>query len=85
MRSEQARYEHRLDAVLLVGSGLGCCHVAEMFGQSLRTVQSWPQQCERSGFSRLAEQPADDVLGAIRNRKFAYRPLERALGRPSLD
>ncbi len=37
-RSEDSRYDHRLHGVLLVCSGLSCYAVAELLGQSPRTV-----------------------------------------------
>jgi transposase len=54
-RSEESRYDHRLHGVLLVCSGLSCYHVAELLGQSPRTVQYWVQHFEKSGFAGLQE------------------------------
>lgn len=54
-RSEDSRYDHRLHGVLLVCSGLSCCKVADLLGQSPRTVQYWVQRFERSGFAGLQE------------------------------
>jgi transposase len=52
-RSEESRYDHRLHGVLLVCSGLSCYKVAELLGQSPRTVQYWVQRFERDGFAGL--------------------------------
>ncbi|HDP33827.1 MAG TPA: transposase [Candidatus Hydrogenedentes bacterium] len=59
VRSEESRYDHRLHGVLLVCSGLSPYEVAELFGQSARTVQYWVQRFERHGFAGLqdAERP----------------------------
>ena len=54
-RSEESRYDHRLHGVLLVCAGVSCYEVADLFGQSPRTVQYWVQRFERSGFAGLQE------------------------------
>jgi len=54
-RSEESRYDHRLHGVLLVSSGMSCYEVAELFGQSPRTVQYWVKRFEQSGFAGLQE------------------------------
>lgn len=53
LRSEESRYDHRLHGILLVCNGMSCTTVAELFGQSRRTVQYWVQRFEESGFSGL--------------------------------
>ena len=55
VRSDESRYDHRLHGVLLVCSGLSTYEVAELFGQSARTVQYWVQRFERHGFAGLQE------------------------------
>lgn len=55
LRSEESRYDHRLHGVLLVCSGKSCYEVAELFGQSPRTVQYWVDRFEHSGFAGLEE------------------------------
>ncbi len=55
LRSEESRYDHRLHGVLLVLSGQSCYHVAELFGQSPRTVEYWVGRFEASGFAGLQE------------------------------
>jgi len=57
LRSERSRYDHRLHGILLVCSGLSCYEVAELFGQSPRTIQYWVQRFEESGFAGLEETP----------------------------
>lgn len=56
-RSEESRYDHRLHGVLLVSSGFTCYEVANLFGQSPRTVQYWVRRFEQSGFAGLEEVP----------------------------
>jgi len=55
LRSEESRYDHRLHGILLVCSGFSCSQVAELLGQSRRTVQYWVRRFERSGFAGLQE------------------------------
>jgi len=55
LRSEESRYDHRLHGILLVCSGFSCSKVAELLGQSRRTVQYWVRRFERSGFAGLQE------------------------------
>ena len=50
-RSEEARYDHRLHGVLLVGRGLSCYQVAELFGQHSTTIQRWVHSFEKDGFA----------------------------------
>lgn len=54
-RSEQARYDHRLHAVLLVAKGLTCPAVAELFGDPVRTVRYWVQKYITDGLQGLIE------------------------------
>ena len=58
-RTEEARYDHRLHALLMVAQGKKCSEVAELFGDSTRTVQNWVQRFEKEGFAGLydAERP----------------------------
>lgn len=39
LRSEEARYDHRLYGVLLVCRGLSCYQVADLLGQNPTTIQ----------------------------------------------
>ena len=55
VRSEEARYDHRLHGILLVTGGFSCSQVAELFGHSPRTVHSWVRRLEESGFAGLRE------------------------------
>ncbi len=53
VRSPEGRYDHRLHGVLLVAQGMSCYDVAEKFGHSPRTVESWISGFNRNGFSAL--------------------------------
>ena len=54
-RSYQARYDHRLHAVLMVAQGMSCRSVAELLGDSPRSVAYWVNRFEAEGLSGLAD------------------------------
>lgn len=54
-RSQEARYDHRLHAVLLVAQGVSCTKAASLLGDSPRTVQYWVNRFEEEGFAGLAD------------------------------
>lgn len=54
-RSYEARYDHRLHAILLVAQGMSCRRVAKLLGDSPRTVAYWVQRFELEGLSGLAD------------------------------
>jgi transposase len=56
-RSDEARYDHRLHAVLLVSQGMTCPDVALKLGDSVRTVENWVNGFENDGFSALSDKP----------------------------
>jgi transposase len=54
-RSQEARYDHRLHAILLVAQGISCPKVATLLGDAPRTVQYWVRRFEEEGFAGLAD------------------------------
>jgi Transposase and inactivated derivatives len=58
-RNDEARYDHRLHALLLVTQGMSCRQVARLLGDAPRTVAYWVNRFEREGFAGLvdAERP----------------------------
>jgi transposase len=54
-RSQEARYDHRLHAVLMVAQGMTCPEAARILGDSPRTVQYWIRRFEEDGFAGLAD------------------------------
>ncbi len=54
-RSYQARYDHRLHAVLMVAQGMSCRSAAALLGDSPRTVAYWVNRFETEGLSGLAD------------------------------
>ncbi len=56
-RTEHARYDHRLHAVLMVAQGLSARRTAQLLGDSPRTVEYWVNRFNREGLAGLAETP----------------------------
>ena len=56
-RSSDARYDHRLHALLLVAGGLSCATAADALGEPERTVQYWVHRFETEGLVGLVEDP----------------------------
>ena len=54
-RSYEARYDHRLHAILMVAQGISCRNVAQLLGDSPRTVAYWVKRFETEGLSGLAD------------------------------
>lgn len=54
-RSQEARYDHRLHAILLVAQGMTAPEVARLLGDAPRTVEYWVRQFEDEGLSGLVE------------------------------
>ena len=71
-RTHEARYDHRLHAILLVAQGMSCREVARLLGDSARTVQYWVQRFEEEGLSGLVE---DEKPG--RPRRLTSVQLDR--------
>lgn len=83
-RSEEARYDHRLHAVLLVAQGMSGPEVARRLDEPVRTVQSWVhrfldeglpglREAERSGRPRrLTPKQYDELETVLRSTPAAY-------------
>jgi transposase len=54
-RSYEARYDHRLHAVLLVAQGVTCPEAATLLGDAPRTVQYWVRRFEEQGLAGLVD------------------------------
>lgn len=54
-RSEEAKYDHRLHAILLVANGMNCPQAATMLGDSERTIRYWVQQFNEEGLQGLID------------------------------
>jgi transposase len=71
-RADEARYDHRLHAVLLVAQGMSCREAALRLGDAPRTVQNWVNAFEAHGLRALHEQ-----LGRGRKRILNEEGLKR--------
>lgn len=85
LRSEEARYDHRLHGVLLVSQGMSCYAVGEVFGQDPTTIQRWVRRFETRGFSGLQDQerpgrPQRLTPEQLERVNRALRTPPRALG-----
>ncbi len=54
-RSDESRYDHRLQGVLLVGQSHGRYEVASWFGEHPTTIERWVHRFEQRGFGGLRE------------------------------
>ena len=54
-RSYEARYVHRLHAILMVAQDMSCRQVAHLLGDSPRTVAYWVKRYETDGLSGLTD------------------------------
>jgi len=54
-RNSEARYDHRLHAVLLVAQGMSCRQAATALGDAPRTVEYWVKRFDCDGFGGLAD------------------------------
>lgn len=85
VRSEEARYDHRLHGVLLICAGKSCYEVAELFGHSARTIEYWVERFEQSGFAGLEDRERKGRPAALDERTLRkinddLRQLPRDLG-----
>jgi transposase len=54
-RHKDARYDHKLHAILLVTQGFTCPEVSKMMGDSVRSIQNWVKLFDKRGFSGIVE------------------------------
>ena len=83
-RTHDARYDHRLHAILLVAHGLNGHEVARLLGDSPRTVAYWVNQFIEDGLAglmeferpgrppRLSEEQLDEVDRVLRGSPSEY-------------
>jgi len=54
-RSKNARYDHRLHAILLIAQGLSSRRTAQLLGDSPRIISYWVRRFNKRGFKGLEE------------------------------
>jgi transposase len=87
-RNSEARYDHRLHAVLLVAQGMSCRQAAIALGDAPRTVEYWVKRFERDGFGGLADgertgRPSRLSLADRQRVEIALRKLPSDFGLPA--
>jgi len=82
-RTYEARYDHRLHAILLVVQGMSSRQAAQFLGDSPRTVAYWVQRFEAEGLSGLAD--ADRPGRPRRLDQEQIHHIEKALRKSPLD
>lgn len=70
LRSEDARYDHRLHGVLLVSKGQSCYSVGEMFGQDSTTIQRWVNDFNHHGFPGLYDGEREGRPASLNARQW---------------
>jgi len=54
-RSDEARYDPRLHALLLVAQGMSCRQAAHLLGDAPRTIAYWVNRFENEGFAGMVD------------------------------
>ena len=70
-RNDASRYDHRLHGVLLVAQGMTCPDVAQLLGDSPRTVVNWVQRFEAHGLAGLSEGESSGRPRRLSDRQLA--------------
>lgn len=76
-RSYEARYDHRLHAILMVAQGISCRKVAHLLGDSPRSVAYWVKRFEAEGLSGLADADRSGRPSRLDEKQIQY--IEQAL------
>ena len=82
-RTYEARYDHRLHAILLVTQGMSSRQAAQLLGDSPRTVAYWVQRFETEGLAGLAD--ADRPGRPRRLDQNQLYQIEQALRKSPLE
>lgn len=70
-RTEEARYDHRLHAVLLVAQGMSGPEVARRLDEPVRTVQSWVRRFLDDGLPSLREAERSGRPRSLTTKQYA--------------
>ena len=54
-RSDESKYDHRLNGILLVANGMSPYRVSEVMGDSPRSVENWVNSFLKDDFDSLRE------------------------------
>jgi transposase len=91
-RSDEARYDHRLHAVLLAVDGQSPYEVAELLGDAPRSVYNWISQFQQEGLGGLREEIRSGRPGRLTEKQrkalekdLVRSPAEFGYGQPIWD
>ena len=82
-RSADARYDHRLHAVLLVAQGMTCPEVGRCLGDAPRTVEYWVRRFESDGLGGLSDGERSGRPGRLSGQQM--KKIDAALRRSPAD
>lgn len=82
-RSEEARYDHRLHAILLVSSGMNCPKVAEVLGDPERTIRYWAKRFNDEGLQGLIENERPGRPSKLTNKQI--KQIDKVLRKSPRD
>ena len=82
-RTYEARYDHRLHALLLVAQGMSSRKAAQLLGDSPRTVAYWVKRFEVEGLAGLADADRPGRPRRLDQEQIGH--IEKALRTSPLD
>ena len=83
LRSEVARYDHRLHGILLACRGYNSYEIGDLFGQNPTTVQRWIRAFEKNGLSGLQDTERSGRPTSLTPKQF--REIDSALRKSPRD
>ena len=82
-RAYEARYDHRLHAILLIAQGMSSRQAAQFLGDSPRTIAYWVQRFEAEGLAGLADANRPGRPCRLDQEQICH--IEKALRKSPLD
>jgi transposase len=76
-RNEEARYDHKLHAVLLAAKSMSCPRIAQVLGDSERTVRNWITAYLKHGLQGLVDEEKSGRPRKLSNEQIS--DIEAAL------
>lgn len=76
-RNEDARYDHKLHAVLLATKNLSCPNIAKLLGDSERTIRNWINSYLKDGLQGLVDEEKSGRPRKLSNEQLSH--IEKVL------